>query len=204
MGVDTEYFQPTGARPADNELVLSGAMDWMPNADGVTYFTEAILPRIAATISGVTLTVVGRNPPPTVIAIGNRVPQVRITGAVPDVRPFLERARVFVAPLRVGGGVRLEILEAKAMERAIVTTSLGVDHLPVEHGEHLLIADTPAEFAEAVVRLLKDPEYAQQLGAQASALVRTRFGWNQAAAQFADACLELIGAPARHELAWVQ
>ena len=111
-----------------------------------------------------------------------------MTGTVPDVRPYLEAASVFVVPLRVGGGTRLKIFEAMAMGKAIVTTSVGAEGLPVRHAEHLLIADSPPAFADAVIRLLRDPEYAATLGARAAELVRSRFGWEQAADQFAELC----------------
>ncbi|HXQ78416.1 MAG TPA: glycosyltransferase, partial [Gemmatimonadaceae bacterium] len=116
----------------------------------------------------------------------------RVTGTVPDVRPYLEAARVFVVPLRIGGGTRLKIFEAMAMEKAIVTTSIGAEGLPVRHGEHVLLADTPAEFADAVLRLLRDPAYAASLGARAAELVRSRFGWIRATDHFADICMNTL------------
>jgi glycosyltransferase involved in cell wall biosynthesis len=122
---------------------------------------------------------------------------VRVTGTVPDVRPYLESARVFVVPLRIGGGTRLKIFEAMAMEKAIVTTSVGAEGLPVRHGEHLLIADTPSAFADAVTGLLRDPQYAATLGARAAELVRSQFGWHRAAERFADICIRTVDPRAR-------
>ena len=197
-GVDTEYFQPTGAAPIDPHSVLfTGSMDWMPNEDAVAYFAEAILPGVAREMPQVTLSIVGRNPTPSVLALPQRYPRVRVTGTVPDVRPYLESARVFVVPLRIGGGTRLKIFEAMAMEKAIVTTSVGAEGLPVRDGEHLLIADTPDSFAEAVARLLRDPTFAAALGARAAELVRSRFGWQRAAEQFADICMRTVHPPSR-------
>ena len=196
-GVDTAYFRPTGTtRSNPNEVLFTGSMDWMPNEDAVAYFTEAVMPRIESAAPEMTFNVVGRNPSPSVLALAQRHPRVRVTGTVPDVRPYLERARVFVVPLRIGGGTRLKIFEAMAMEKAIVTTSIGAEGLPVRDGEHLLIADTAAEFAAAVCRLLRDPQYAAALGARAAELVRSRFGWDRAAEQFAHICLRTIDAAA--------
>ena len=169
----------------------------MPNEDAVTYFADAILPRVEAEVPGVTLSIVGRNPSPSVLALAPRHPRVRVTGTVPDVRPYLEEARVFVVPLRIGGGTRLKIFEAMAMEKAIVTTSVGAEGLPVRDGEHLLITDTREAFAAAVTRLLRDPDYAAALGTRAAELVRSRFGWDQAAEQFADICMRTVDPPAR-------
>jgi sugar transferase (PEP-CTERM/EpsH1 system associated) len=197
-GVDTDYFRPTGtARIDPNGVVFTGSMDWMPNEDAVSYFTEAVLPSVVAEMPEVTLSIVGRNPSPSVLALAQHHPRVRVTGTVPDVRPYLETARVFVVPLRIGGGTRLKIFEAMAMEKAIVTTSVGAEGLPVHDGEHLLIADTPVAFAAAVSKLLRDPEFAAALGARAAELVRSRFGWRYAAEQFADICMRTVDPPAR-------
>src|SRR5690606_957831 len=105
----------------------------------------------------VTLTVVGRNPPSRISALAARDSRLRVTGTVPDVRPYLERAAVFVVPLRVGGGTRLKIYEALAMERALVTTAIGGEGLPIVDGEHAVIADEPDAFAAAGIGLVQDP-----------------------------------------------
>ena len=190
-GVDTEYFRPTQSAGRDaNSVLFTGSMDWMPNEDAVSYFTEAILPGVHAEMPTTTFTIVGRSPTPAVVALPQRASSVRVTGTVADVRPYLESASVFVVPLRVGGGTRLKIFEAMAMEKAIVTTSVGAEGLPVRDGEHLLIADTAPAFAAAVLRLLRDPAYAAALGTRAAALVRSQFGWDRAGEQFADICLQ--------------
>jgi sugar transferase (PEP-CTERM/EpsH1 system associated) len=192
-GVDTDYFRPTGASASDpHALLFTGSMDWMPNEDAVAHFADAILPAIESEIPDVSFSIVGRNPSPSVCGLVQKRSRVRVTGTVPDVRPYLETARVFVVPLRVGGGTRLKIFEAMAMEKAIVTTSIGAEGLPVRHGEHLLIADTAPAFAEAVLRLLRDPADAAAIGARAAELVRSRFGWRHAAERFADSCTRTL------------
>ena len=192
-GVDTEYFRPTGTIGGDPyEVLFTGSMDWMPNVDAVQYFADAILGRIADEVREASFSIVGRNPSPAVQALAEKSSRIRVTGTVPDVRPYLERAAVVVVPLRVGGGTRLKIFEAMAMEKAIVATSIGAEGLPVRHGEHLLIADTPTDFAAAVTRLLRDPPYATALGRRAAELVRSRFGWEHAAACFGDICVSAL------------
>ncbi|HZI43263.1 MAG TPA: glycosyltransferase [Gemmatimonadaceae bacterium] len=198
-GVDTEYFRPTrGTRSNPNTILFTGSMDWMPNEDAVTYFAEAILPGVQAEVPQATISIVGRNPTPAVLGLTQRHSSVRVTGTVPDVRPYLESAALFVVPLRIGGGTRLKIFEAMAMEKAIVTTSVGAEGLPVRDGEHLLIADTVPAFASAVVKLLRDPSYAAALGQRAGELVRSRFGWDRAAEQFAEICLQTAAPPAQN------
>lgn len=185
-GVDTDYFRPSGAEAQEPfDLVFTGSMDWMPNEDGILWFVDEILPRIHRRRPEATLTVVGRNPPPRIAALAGRDARLRVTGTVPDVRPYLERASVFVVPLRVGGGTRLKVYEALAMERALVSTTIGAEGLPVTDGRHLLLADDPAAFADAVVGLLDDPARSRQLGADGAAFVREHFGWDRVADDFA-------------------
>ena len=194
-GVDTEYFRPARTAPPDPQsLLFTGSMDWMPNEDAVAHFAEAMLPRVAAAHPKATFKIVGRNPSPAVLALARRHARIKVTGTVPDVRPYLDRAQIFVVPLRIGGGTRLKIFEAMAMEKAIVTTSVGAEGLPVRDGEHLLIADTAAAFADAITRLLRDPAYAAALGARAAELVRSRFGWKHAAEQFMHICSRTVAA----------
>jgi len=204
-GVDTDYFRPTAGAESDPHGVLfTGSMDWMPNEDAVKDFVESVLPRVEARVPEVTFRIVGRNPTAGVRALAERHRRVMVTGTVPDVRPYLEQARVFVVPLRVGGGTRLKIFEAMAMEKAIVTTSVGAEGLPVQDSEHLLICDTPEAFAEGVTRLLQDPGYAMALGRRAAALVRAEFGWRRAAEQFADACMQAVDETSRRNPVLVQ
>lgn len=190
-GVDTEFFRPSGKvarRP--REIVFTGSMDWMPNEDGLVWFAGEILPLVRAQLPDVTLAVVGRNPTARIRALSAGVPGVEVTGTVPDIRPYLERAAVVVVPLRVGGGTRLKIYEAMAMERAIVSTTIGAEGLPVSDGTDIRIAADPVAFADALVQLLRDPDAAARIGAAAAAMVRDRFGWTRAAERFAEVCEE--------------
>ncbi|HKP71495.1 MAG TPA: glycosyltransferase [Pyrinomonadaceae bacterium] len=188
-GVDTDYFRPRGEeRVEPHAMVFTGSMDWLPNEDAIRYFTEEIMPRVRAEVPDATLTVVGRNPYPSLLELSRRDPSVIVTGRVEDVRPFMERAPVYIVPLRVGGGTRLKIYEAMAMEKAIVSTRVGAEGLPVEDGKELLLADTPEDFAAAVVRLMRDDAAARELGARAGRTVRERFGWAGVAARFAELC----------------
>src|SRR5262245_49218741 len=127
-------------------------MDWLPNEDAIRFFYDQVLPIIKKMLPAVTVTVVGRNPSAALLEIGNRDASFVVTGWVEDVRPYLERAAVCIVPIRIGGGTRLKIFEAMAMEKPVVSTSIGAEGLPVDHGSELLIADTPEEFAGAVVR----------------------------------------------------
>ncbi|MCC6927899.1 MAG: glycosyltransferase [Gemmatimonadaceae bacterium] len=188
-GVDTDFFQPSGAVVRlPHNIAFTGSMDWMPNEDGVAWFVRDVLPLVRQQVGDATLSIVGRNPSPGVKALASAAPAIEVTGTVPDIRPFLERAAVIVVPLRVGGGTRLKIFEAMGMERPIVSTTIGAEGLPVVDGRDIRIADDAASFATAVIQLLQDPGEGDRLGKAAARQVREEFGWQRVTAQFADAC----------------
>jgi polysaccharide biosynthesis protein PslH len=143
-------------------------------------------------VPDVTLTVVGRDPYPGLVEMSKRDPSVIVTGRVEDVRPYMDRAAVYIVPLRIGGGTRLKIYEAMAMEKAIVSTSIGAEGLPVTNGEEIVLADEPEAFADAVVKLFKHQELADEIGQRAAARVRKEFGWDTVADSFAAICERAI------------
>jgi sugar transferase (PEP-CTERM/EpsH1 system associated) len=196
-GVDTNFFRPSGnEQPDAHNIVFTGSMDWLPNEDAISYFTEQVMPRIKREIPDVTLTVVGRNPYPSLLELAKRDSSIVVTGRVDDVRPYMERAAAYVVPLRIGGGTRLKIYEAMAMEKAIVSTTIGAEGLPVKDGVELLLADTPASLAAALVKVLQDKQLALGLGNRAAATVREKFGWERVAGRFAEICEDTL-TPAR-------
>jgi glycosyltransferase involved in cell wall biosynthesis len=195
-GVDTSFFTPNGKPEAATALVFTGSMDWYPNEDAIVHFIEAILPAIRREVPSVSLAVVGRNPTERVRAAGAAA-GAQVTGTVSDVRPYVAAAAVYVVPLRVGGGTRLKIFEALSMGKAVVATSVGAEGLPVVPGRHFLRADSPGEFAHAVVALLKDPARRRALGAEGRRLVEEHYSWAQVARHFERHCEELVSSDAR-------
>ncbi len=192
-GVDTEYFVSSRqVAPERNHLVFTGSMDWLPNDDAMRFFAEAIFPRIRHAVPDARLTVVGRNPLPRLVEMSRQDPFIKVVGRVDDVRPYMERASVYVIPLRIGGGTRLKVYEAMAMGMPIVSTRVGAEGLSVRDREHLLLADSPEDFATCVIQLLSNGEEAQALGLRAAATARTEFGWKRVAEQFALICQETI------------
>jgi glycosyltransferase involved in cell wall biosynthesis len=186
IGVDVEYFSPMTAQSAEPTLVFVGSMDWLPNQDAVEFFTSRVLPRIRAEMPA-RFVVAGRNPPASMRKLNG----VHVTGTVDDIRPYLRDAHVCVVPLRVGGGTRIKIFEALAMAKAVVSTSVGAEGLPVTDGRDILLADNPIDFANAVVRLLKDAELRGRLGEDGRRLAE-RFSWDGAAQRFSDICVEVV------------
>jgi polysaccharide biosynthesis protein PslH len=187
-GVDTTYFAPaapaTAARPA--HLVFTGSMDWLPNEDGMLYFVREILPLIRQAEPQTTLSIIGRAPTPAVKRLAEDA-AIEVTGRVDDVRPHIAAGSVYVVPLRIGGGTRLKIFEAMSMAKAVVSTTVGAEGLPVTTGENVLIADEPAAFARAVVTLIRDPDERRRLELEARRLVVARYDWSAVAGDFDEA-----------------
>jgi len=196
-GADTEFFTPTKEPETPNSLVFTGSMDWLPNEDGVIYFMNEILPFIRQGVPEVSLTIVGRNPSQRLRDLAAGIANVHLTGWVEDIRPFLSQAAVCVVPLRIGGGTRLKIFEAMSMEKAIVSTTIGAEGLPVRPEEHLLIADEPAEFAKSTLALLRDVERRRSMGISARELVVRNYSWRMVAKQFADTLAEVVAKSGR-------
>jgi len=195
-GVDTEFFRPLGTAREPFELVFTGSMDWMPNEDAIIYFIEKIMPRISSWNPQLTLTIVGRNPGGRLKVLAESNRQIKITGRVDDVRPYIDKASAYVVPMRVGGGTRLKIYEAMAMAKPVISTTVGAEGLPIRDGKELLIADQPEDFAQAVIRTLSDAPFAAKIGEQARALVCERFGWERAAQAFMQVCEKVVNRPA--------
>jgi glycosyltransferase involved in cell wall biosynthesis len=190
-GVDTSYFRPNGAVEAPATLVFTGSMDWYPNEDAIMYFMDAILPEVRREVPGVSLAVVGRDPTDR-LRVAGAAAGVRVTGTVADVRPYVAEASVYVVPLRVGGGTRLKIFEALAMGKAVVSTRVGAEGLPIVSNRHFLQADSPADFARAVISLLKDPGRRRALGLAGRRVVEERYSWIQVTREFERHCQELV------------
>lgn len=187
-GVDIDYFQPNPDSEIDNCLVFVGHYGYPPNMDAAHYFCGEILPKIRSVTDNAVFLVVGRDAP---LELG-LCPGVQVIGTVPDVRPYLRQASVVVVPVRAGSGTRIKILEAMAMGKAVVSTTLGAEGLEVEHGKHLLLADTPTDFAQVVVGLLRDKSRRMTLGHEARRLVEARYSWDTQAAALDAVLSDLV------------
>lgn len=177
-GVDTEYFQPLPEGPDADSLVFVGAMTHFPNVDSVRFFLDDIWPRIRAARPNARFTIIGAHPPDSIRAAG-ALPGVTVEGQVPDIRPFVGKASVYVVPLRVGGGTRLKILDAMAMGKAVVSTSVGCEGLEVADGLNIAIEDVPDAFAARVLALMGDARGRDEMGRAARATVQSTYGWQR-------------------------
>jgi sugar transferase (PEP-CTERM/EpsH1 system associated) len=185
-GVDVEYFTPRGdvGRPT---LIYAGGMNMFANRDAVLYFLERMWPLVKKTVPDVRFFAVGQDPPKELLDIAARDSQVVVTGYVSDVRPYVWDATVYVVPLRVGGGTRLKVLDAMAMGKAMVSTSIGCEGLDVKPDVHLLVADEPAEFAAKTIQLLREAAYRARLGRNARKLVEECYSWKIIGRQLVEA-----------------
>ncbi len=192
-GVDLDFFSYAGPE-APPTVVFTGSMDWMANADGIEFFLERVWPLIVARVPAATMRVVGRSPPPALVERARRLyPESwTFTGFVDDVRPAVHGARAFVIPLRVGGGTRLKAYEAMAMGCPIVSTAIGMEGLAATPGEHYLLADDPAAFADAVVALLEDHPRAVALAQAARHHVDEHASFRRIARDFERICLDAM------------
>lgn len=185
-GVDTAYFtpDPDQEKPA---LIYGGGMNMFANRDAVMYFLAEIWPLVRAQRPDVQFFAVGQDPPRELVAFADRDTHVVVTGYVADIREFIRRAAVYVVPLRVGGGTRLKVLDAMAMGKALVSTSIGCEGLDARPNDHLIIADTPKAFADATLALLADGGRRRCLGRAARELVERRYAWPVVGHQLIDA-----------------
>lgn len=178
--VDTDELLPICRAPNADRILHIGTMFWPPNVDGILWFARQVLPLVRKARPAVEFDVVGARPPDEVVALGAQDAQVHVTGYVEETKPYLEQAGVMVVPLRAGGGMRVKILNALAQGMPVVTTSIGCEGIAVEHGKHLLVADTPEDFANAVVRLLENRNLADQLGADGRRLIERTYDYRAA------------------------
>jgi polysaccharide biosynthesis protein PslH len=178
--VDTEDVRAVVRRSGANRIVHIGTMYWPPNVDGVLWFIEKIFPEIRARRADIVFDVIGAQPPQELIALSGENSGINVTGYLEDPTHYLQNAGVMVVPLRAGGGMRVKILNALAQGLPIVSTSIGAEGIPVENGKHLLIADQPQEFAQAVLRLLEDPNLSHELGRQGRQFIQERFDYRAA------------------------
>lgn len=177
-GVDIDYFKPISFQQSEEKMILfTGNMKYPPNHDAVFYFYKSIWPLVKKEIPELKFFIVGKNPPPRLISIAKKNTSVVVTGFVEDIRPFFEKAAVYICPLRYGTGIKNKILEAWAMGKAIVATSVSTEGLEAVDNENILIANNPNQFANCIIGLLKDTELRKKIGQKSRELVEHKYTW---------------------------
>ena len=176
-GVDMEYYNWREDTEHENTIVFTASFDTFSNQDAVDYFIKEIFPFIKIRNPDATLWLVGKEPTKKIRKYGEEDGNVHVTGTVPDVRPFISRASLCIVPLRIGGGSRLKILEAMAMRKPVVSTSVGAEGLRVADGKNIILVDTPRDFADKVLWLLADRPAQISLGNAGRELVNSYYRW---------------------------
>lgn len=178
-GVDVQGFAPPRENPARDpaELAFTGTMSWYPNEDAMRYFLERIWPALNKKDPSFRLTIAGRGPGKKLQDLAAADARVSLTGEVPDVRPYLHRAGIYVCPVRDGGGTRLKVLEAMAAGIPLVATALAMEGLAVEPHQHYIPAESVDEFVEGILRLRTDPQARLALSEAGRRLVAERYDW---------------------------
>lgn len=198
IAVDTEELQPISRMPDTKNILTLGTLHYPPNADGIRWFAEKVFPLVLERKSEATLTIIGKNPPPDFYQLQEKYPgAIEVTGYVPDLTPYLERAALMVIAVRAGGGMRVRILEAFARGMPVVTTTVGLEGIDAQPGKDILVEDTPVEFAEAILNLMDDPELCSHLATNGRHLAVEEYDW-QVVLKKMD---EIYGQVASEELA---
>jgi glycosyltransferase involved in cell wall biosynthesis len=204
-GVDTDYFGSSAQPTEPGAILFFGAINYYPNTDGLLFFLDEVFPGVKREHPNARLYIVGQLPPPSITERAGK--DVIVTGLVEDLRPYLERATVVIAPLRIGGGTRLKIVEAMAGGKPVVSTRIGAEGLEVSDGGDILLADRAEDFARAVGRVLGDVALARRLGEAARHSAVSRYTWRAAAGRLerfyqelpAPSAARLVSAPGRPE-----
>jgi glycosyltransferase involved in cell wall biosynthesis len=178
-GVDVDYFRrqsPVAAVERGHLIMVSG-MNWFPNRDAVLYMAESVWPELSTRLPDARLTIVGASPPQAILDLAARDRRVTTTGFVDDVRPYMERAQVYLCPMRDGGGTRLKILDALAMGVPIVATQMALEGIDVVPEKDVLVANDPAAFVRQIERVVNDHALWTQLHDNGRAYVERHFAW---------------------------
>lgn len=175
----SDYLQPPQQRLelGDHVLVFTGKMDYRPNVDAMQWFADDVLPLIIASVPDTRLYIVGQKPHASLDSLRS-LEQIEVTGWVAEVQPFLHAASVYIAPLRMGSGTRLKILEAMAAGCAVVATNAAIAGLRDDARQHILVDDSARGFADAVIRLLNTPAERARLGTESRGVVRQHYDWS--------------------------
>jgi len=191
-GVDLDYFSPSPNNKTESfSLLFSGTMGYLPNEEAMIYFCRHIFPKVLQKFPNVKLTIVGRAPSRSIDKLGKQH-NIRVTGFVPDSRPYFEKAEVFIVPLLSGSGTRLKILEAMAMGKAIVSTSIGAEGIEYTHEKNIVIANDAEQFAESILILFQNRDYRKKLEESAKLLVAEKYSWNIMAKKLEKIYMDLI------------
>jgi glycosyltransferase involved in cell wall biosynthesis len=178
-GVDIEYFHATRIESAIPSLIFVGSLNWYPNVDAVLFLMREIWPLAKAKVPELRLDIVGSAPPPNIVALAAGLENVTVHGFVDDVRPLMNAATLYVCPIRDGGGTKLKILDAFAMQQCVIAHPIACEGIDVVPGRHVQFADSAEAFAAAITRLLQRPSEREDMACAARQLVVERYSFSE-------------------------
>jgi glycosyltransferase involved in cell wall biosynthesis len=185
-GVDCDFFQSRDLSERAQSLIFVGTMNWYPNIDAMLFFLRAVWPDLRRRLPAVTLDIAGSNPPKSIAELAAMLDGVAVHGYVPDVRPMLDTAALFVCPIRDGGGTKLKILDALAMKKCVIAHPIACEGIDVTAGENIILASTAAEFVKQIVTLLPDERRRREIGKAGRALVESQYSYTAIGTRFND------------------
>jgi polysaccharide biosynthesis protein PslH len=185
-GVDTEYFQPTHSDSSVRSIIFVGSLNWYPNIDAVQFLLREVWPEAKARHPDLRLDIVGSAPPRSVLSVAADLKDVRVHGFVDDVRPLMNAATLYVCPIRDGGGTKLKLLDAFAMEKCVIAHPVACEGIDVSPGVNVQFADSAQAFVDAIDRLLSDTAKRFEMGRAARSLVVEGYAFSQIGRQLCD------------------
>lgn len=177
--VDTREQKRIRRHPDARRVTFLGGLHWPPNAEGVIWFAREVWPHVHAAVPDAVLTIIGKNPPGSLVTAGYEDAGIDVTGYVADLTPYLVDTAVCIVPLHAGGGMRVKILDAWSWGLPVVSTSIGAEGIQAEHENDILLVDSAGEFAQAVIRVLADTVVADRLAAGGRHTVETQYDWRR-------------------------
>lgn len=184
-GVDLEYFCPMNLGEEEHSVIFAGGLNWYPNLDAMLFFAEQVWPLLRRTTPDVRMTVVGKNPPARLTSLAKNDHNFRVMGFVDDVRPYIDKAAVYVCPIRDGGGTKLKILDALAMGKPVVSNPIACEGIDVADGESVLFATSPEDYVKSIARLFDDKDLREKLGRNGRQLITAKYSYTSIGKQLA-------------------
>jgi polysaccharide biosynthesis protein PslH len=198
-GVDVEYFQPLRAEGARRSLIFVGSLNWYPNVSAVRFLLSQVWPRLKAAVPDLQLDIVGSAPPQSVRDLAAAAMDVTVHGFVSDVRPLMNAATLYVCPIRDGGGTKLKLLDAFAMQKCVVAHPISCEGIDVIPGRHVEFAESAESFVESIGRLLRQPRVREEMGLAARKLVVERYAFAEIGRHLAELFESLAESASRPE-----
>lgn len=193
-GIDLDYWKRRSGKPLSKQIIFTGVMNYRPNVDAAMFLIRDILPKLTRAVPDIELVIAGRNPAPKLIKLAEAYPQVTVTGYVEDMRDYLEKAAVFVAPIRFASGMQNKVQEALAMQVPVVTTPVVMEGLVTESASPppMYIASTAQEFTDCILNLLNNPDDRERLAREGRAFVEENFDWSRSAQRLEGLCQDAL------------